>query len=108
MKEEPKFFEKVYDVVDQIPEGKVASYGQVAGMLGNPRLARHVGYALRRLTLNEREVPWWRVVNAKGYISINQNEGGVEKVEQKALLKDEGVEFVNEWTVDMKRCGWRE
>lgn len=102
-----KFFEQVYQLVKQIPEGKVASYGQIASMLGNPRLARQVGYALRRLSTNERNIPWWRVVNREGYISINHGEGGIEKAIQAERLIEEGVIFIARYRVDLKSNLWK-
>ena len=69
---EPSFFERVYRVVQQIPRGKVASYGQIAALLGHPQAARTVGWALNALT-SERvaQVPWQRVINSAGRISIS-------------------------------------
>ena len=102
-----KFREKVYKVVNSIPEGMVATYGQIATMIGSPRASRQVGFALRALGLNEENIPWWRVVNRKGYISINHGDGGVEKLIQKDLLENEGVRFLDELTVDLEVHLWR-
>lgn len=101
-----KYFEQVYQVVEKIPQGKVATYGQIASMLGNPRNARIVGYALRLLTTEERGVPWWRVVNAKGYISIDHGHGGFEKVVQAELLRDEGIEIGEDFAFDLAGYLW--
>lgn len=77
------------NVVRQIPRGKVATYGQVAAWAGYPRQARQVGYALHGLP-EDTEVPWHRVVNAKGEISLRAfGEGG----SQQSLLEAEGVVF---------------
>jgi len=89
----------VYAVVKQIPSGYLASYGQIASLIGNPRAARQVGFALRALGVNEKEVPWWRVVNKKGYLSINQGEGGAEKEEQRVNLEVEGIEINEKFEV---------
>ena len=62
------FNKKVYALVSRIPPGKVLSYGRVAQLIGVPHGARAVGWALHALA-NERDVPWQRVINAKGYIS---------------------------------------
>ncbi|MCA9375067.1 MGMT family protein [Candidatus Dojkabacteria bacterium] len=101
-----KFFEQVYEIVKNIPEGKVSTYGQIASMLGNPRLARQVGFALRRLSTNEKDIPWWRVVNRDGYISINHGDGGIEKAIQAEMLKTDEVTFVEKYRVDLEHCLW--
>lgn len=99
------FFDQVYLVVQQIPEGKVASYGQVAAILGAPRAARTVGWALASLReSNEDAVPWQRVINSQGRISIRNLRHGVD--EQRNLLEAEGVEFDARGYVDWRRFGW--
>lgn len=101
-----KFRDDVLKTVAQIPFGKVAAYGDVATLAGNPRAPRQVGEILRTLTINEDQIPWWRVVNKKGYLSINQGGGGVEKEVQKSLLLAEGVEVSDSYEVDMKKYRW--
>ncbi len=99
------FFDQVYLVVKQIPPGKVASYGQVAAILGSPRAARTVGWALASLRENnENDVPWQRVINSQGRVSIRNMRHGVE--EQQALLEAEGVEFDPRGYVNWHRFGW--
>lgn len=99
------FFEQVYLVVSQIPQGKVASYGQIAAILGHPRAARTVGWALASLPEDEAQrVPWQRVINAQGRISIRNIRHAAE--EQRILLESEGIEFDNLGYVDWKRFGW--
>lgn len=99
------FFHQVYLVVRQIPPGKVASYGQIAAMLGHPRAARTVGWALATLPATEEEdVPWQRVINAQGRVSIRHLRHAAE--EQRLLLQQEGVEFDAEERVDWARFGW--
>ena len=99
------FFDQVYLVVQQIPRGKVASYGQVAAILGAPRAARTVGWALASLReSNEDQVPWQRVINSQGRVSIRNLRHGVE--EQQTLLEAEGVEFDTRGYVDWRRFGW--
>ena len=90
------FFERVYEVVEQIPEGMVATYGQVALLAGRPRSARYVGYALHG---NPRpgEIPCHRVVFADGRICDGFAFGG--PVAQRELLLGEGVAFKD----DMQR-----
>lgn len=87
------FYEQVYKVVRRIPPGKVTSYGHIARMLGAPNAARAVGYALRALKDRQDDptyegVPWHRVINSQGRISIVNREFGAE--EQAARLRAEG------------------
>lgn len=97
------FFERVYEVVEQIPEGMVATYGQVAKLVGEPRKARYVGYALHS---NPRPgvVPCHRVVFADGRICDGFAFGGPEA--QRALLEAEGVAFLDEHRVDLSVSRW--
>ena len=86
------FFERVYAAVRAIPRGHVATYGDVASLLGVPRGARAVGWALRALSASrERVVPWHRVVGAGGRISLR---GGPGPKLQRRRLRQEGVRFV--------------
>lgn len=85
-------YRKIYAVVARIPRGKVATYGQVAALAGLPRQARQVGYALHALT-GQSPLPWHRVVNARGEVSVRGDGMGFEQV-QAQLLKKEGVRFV--------------
>src|SRR5450756_128721 len=83
---EPSFFERVYRVVTHIPRGRVASYGQIAALLGQPRAARTVGWALSSLTPQQTaEVPWQRVINHAGRISISRVDLSAEV--QRSLLE---------------------
>ena len=110
----PGFFEKVYRLVRQVPYGKVTSYGAIARILGNPRGARTVGWALHSLPpsvppaggRDERggDVPWWRVINSQGRISTSCWEHGADQ--QRELLEAEGVEFGERGYVDWERFGW--
>lgn len=93
-------FDKIYEVVKQIPKGKVASYGQVAAMAGNPRWSQVVGYALHS-NPSPGEIPCHRVVRKDGRVAQSFAFGG-ENV-QRMLLEGEGVSFVDEYTVDMKK-----
>ncbi len=102
---EPNFFTRVYCLVRQIPRGKVASYGQIAALLGHPQAARTVGWALNALRDGEIEdVPWQRVINSHGRISISRVDLGADL--QHALLEEEGVEFDARERVDWRRFGW--
>jgi len=88
------FYQQVYDIVEQIPSGKVISYGQIAWMLGRPRAARMVGWAMRQCP---EHLPWQRVVMADGTVT-----GGVHADIRKAVLEAEGVTFLADGRVDMK------
>jgi methylated-DNA-protein-cysteine methyltransferase related protein len=98
-------YQKIYDVVRQIPPGKVLTYGlvaELAGLYGKPRL---VGYALFRVEIDS-DVPWQRVVNAKGEISYSEARGGGDYL-QKTLLEQEGIEFIKGDRIDLKKYLWR-
>lgn len=97
------FFEQVYRLVRQIPPGKVTSYGAIARMLDNPHAARTVGWALHSLPEGS-DVPWHRVINSQGRISISSREHGADL--QRALLETEGVEFDTYGCTDWDRFGW--
>jgi methylated-DNA-protein-cysteine methyltransferase-like protein len=97
-------WEKIYAVVRRIPRGRVATYGQVARLAGLPGYARQVGYALHALD-EERNVPWQRVINAKGEVSL-RSEVGFEHI-QRQLLEREGVGFDERGRVDLERFAWR-
>jgi methylated-DNA-protein-cysteine methyltransferase-like protein len=101
------FYEQVYAIVRRIPPGKVTSYGRVARMLGRPRAARAVGYALNALKdKRDHGVPWQRVVNARGHISIVNRE--FSRNEQAERLRDEGIPVDEALRiVDFERYLWR-
>ena len=86
-------YPKIYAAVSRIPKGRVATYGQIAALAGLPRQARLVGYAMHALPA-ESDVPWHRVVNAAGKISIRGNGLGHDEL-QEQLLRREGVRFVD-------------
>jgi methylated-DNA-protein-cysteine methyltransferase related protein len=96
-------YERIYAVVEAIPEGKVATYGQVAALAGIPRHARQVGYALHALP-EDRELPWHRVLNAQGEVSPRA-EPGREGL-QRAMLEAEGVVFTSGGRVDLGMFRW--
>ena len=97
-------FEKIYEVVKSIPKGKVASYGTVALLAGNPRWSRVVGYALH-VNPQPGIIPCHRVVTKNGELSKAFAFGGENM--QRTLLAEEGVEFLPDGRVDMKRCHWQ-
>jgi len=92
------FFKQVYNLVEQIPCGKVVSYGQIARMLGRPRAARVVGWAMRCCPDG---LPWQRVVMADGSIT-----GGVFADMRRAIFENESVTFLPDGRVDMTSCRW--
>ncbi|MBD1872544.1 MGMT family protein [Nodosilinea sp. FACHB-131] len=99
-------YERIYAVVRQIPRGQVATYGQVAelaGLVGKPRL---VGYALYRVDMTTDDVPWQRVINAKGEVSESPLRHGSDCI-QRAMLEDEGIEFDHRGRVDLGKYRWR-
>lgn len=96
------FYNKVYEIVKKIPKGKVASYGQIASIAGNPRASRAVGYALHR-NPSQQTIPCHRVVNKEGKLAPSFAFGGIDA--QKALLESEGVE-VDEGYVNMHKYKW--
>jgi methylated-DNA-protein-cysteine methyltransferase-like protein len=100
------FYDEVYDLVRRIPPGKVTTYGAVAWMLGHPRAARAVGYALRALP-DDTEVPWQRVINAEGRISLKSRHPEETNL-QRQLLEQEGIVFDADDRVDFDRCRWGE
>jgi methylated-DNA-protein-cysteine methyltransferase-like protein len=89
--------------VKQVPPGKVATYGQIARVAGIGRQPRVVGYALHALP-EGNDVPWHRIINAKGEISKGSRGEWAEF--QRQLLEDEGVEFGMRGKVDLKEYGW--
>ena len=99
----PGFRARVYDVVRAVPAGRVTTYGDVGTVLGSPRVARQVGFALAALT--DETVPWHRVINASGRIS---HRGDVVRAEeQKRRLEAEGVEFDANGRLDLVALRWR-
>ncbi len=96
-------FNRIYDAVRRIPYGRVATYGQIAALAGNPRLARVVGYALH-VNPDPDSIPCYRVVNKDGRVSPAFAFGGANM--QVTLLEREGVEFVDGF-VDMEKYLWK-
>lgn len=96
-------FEKIYEVVRQIPKGKVATYGFVALKAGNPRWARVVGYALHNNPA-PMIIPCHRVVNREGKVAEAFVFGGGNA--QRDLLRKEGIVFEADGTVDLLKYGW--
>jgi len=95
------FTEETIRLIKSIPAGKVASYGQIAAYAGNHRGARQVSRVLHTCT-KKYKLPWHRVINSQGKISL-KNEGFEL---QYGLLKDEGIEFGLNNTIDFKKFGF--
>lgn len=98
---EPSKWEQIYTVVKQIPEGQVATYGQIATLAGYYRQARQVGYALHAVPSDD--IPWHRVINAQGKISLNLEMGGAV---QRKLLESEGVVFTAAGVILLRTYQW--
>lgn len=96
-------YERIYAVVRRIPRGRVATYGQVARLAGLPGRARQVGYALHALAPSTA-VPWQRVINSAGAISLRASNGGLS---QRMLLESEGIRFDARGRVALQKYAWR-
>ena len=97
-------YERIYAVVRKIPRGRVATYGQVAALAGLDGQARQAGYALHALP-TATAVPWHRVINAQGAISV-RGPGG-DGLHQRLLLEAEGIEFDARGRIRLTRYQWR-
>lgn len=97
------FFERVYAIVRQIPEGKVTSYGAIAKALGTARSARMVGWAMNA-SHNLDDVPAHRVVNRKGLLSGKHHFDGTNLMQQ--LLENEGLKVIDNQIVDFDKHFW--
>lgn len=98
-------YDRIYEIVRQIPWGQVATYGQVAelaGMIGKPRL---VGYALYRVS-DADEIPWHRVINAKGEVSRSPHRNGSDYLQQ-SLLEAEEIHFSPAGRIDLGTYRWQ-
>lgn len=96
---------RIYAVIKQIPEGSVATYGDIANLAGLPRHARLVGYALNALP-QDSDVPWYRVVNSQGQLSLAKL-SATGAAEQHERLVNEGVEFSTAGRVALKKYRWQ-
>jgi methylated-DNA-protein-cysteine methyltransferase-like protein len=94
---------RFYDVVAEIPCGRVATYGQIAALAGFPGNAREVGYALAALPEGS-DLPWQRVINARGEVSLRREPG--RDGFQRHLLEEEGVLFGANGRIDLARFAW--
>ncbi|MCL9806073.1 MGMT family protein [Flavobacterium amniphilum] len=98
------FFERVYEIARQIPEGRVTSYGAIAKVLGAARSARMVGWAMNA-SHNMEDVPAHRVVNRNGVLTGKHHFDGTSLMQQ--LLESEGVEVVDNQIVDFEKYFWQ-
>lgn len=97
-------YARIYAVVRRVPRGRLATYGQVARLAGLPGHARQVGYALYALS-DDLRVPWHRVINAQGRVSV-RGDPGWDHV-QRQLLEREGVRFDASGRTDLERYRWK-
>jgi methylated-DNA-protein-cysteine methyltransferase related protein len=95
----------VYAIVRRIPAGRVATYGQVATLAGFPGRARQVGYALAALP-SGTAVPWHRVINAQGRLSLDVSIAGSAGLAQRQRLEAEGVRFAGR-RISLAQFGWK-
>ena len=99
------FNQKVYLKVSKIPHGKIATYGQIADLIYAYGKARQVGWALRRLELPST-IPWHRVINSKGEITMSLSRKGTDWIQKELLIK-EGIKFNSKMKIDIKKYLWR-
>lgn len=98
-------YDLIYKTVRQIPAGKVATYGQIADLAGLYGKARLVGYAMFQVDTTSNDIPWHRVINAKGEISYSNLREGGDHI-QKQLLEEEGIEFNSAGKVNLSEYRW--
>jgi methylated-DNA-protein-cysteine methyltransferase-like protein len=98
------FRQRVIDLVRMVPYGKVASYKQIALYAGFPRAAREVGWILNK-TEGQVDLPWWRITNNKGYLSIRGTKF-YDKMLQRKLLRAEGIPVSERFTFDIEQYRW--
>jgi methylated-DNA-protein-cysteine methyltransferase-like protein len=99
----PRFADQVFAIVAAIPSGRVTTYGDIAAALGDPRGARQVGWAIAGSPA-DLDLPFHRVVNRDGFLSGGWAFGHPDVMKQRLLA--DGVAFVDEYTVDLRRCRW--
>lgn len=97
-----KFQSKVLAFICSVPKGYVVSYGQVAACCGKPNGAREVGRILSGIDISKNKIPWWRVVNNQGFISIKGNWTAGKDL-QKKLLEKEGLNVLPNYSLDINK-----
>jgi methylated-DNA-protein-cysteine methyltransferase related protein len=100
------FSKKVLSFLKKVPKGKVVSYGQVAAAAGSPRAARQVGGVLRGIDASDAKMPWWRVINNEGFISIKGSWTATKEL-QRQLLEKEGILVSKDFMIDMDKYRFR-
>ncbi len=100
----PGFVERVWNMVARVPRGRLTTYGDIATMLGSPRVARQVGWALAALPADRHDVPWHRVINARGAVSFKGDI--VRATLQHQLLQADGITPDGTGHYDLKRYRW--
>ena len=102
--ENKEFFEKIYQIVRQIPKGKVTSYGAIATSIGSPRAARMVGWAMNASHFSKDYVPAHRVVNRNGVLTGKHHFPTINTMQE--LLEAEGVKVVNDKVQAFEKVLW--
>ena len=97
------FTATVIAIIKQIPRGKVSTYGKIAILAGNPRSARQVSWILHSSS-KKYDLPWHRVINSKGLIAMKSVD---DKNTQKEMLEKEGIEFLSDFRVNLKKYQWQ-
>ncbi|MEW6732606.1 MAG: MGMT family protein [Acidobacteriota bacterium] len=101
-----RVFEKVYWWVEQIPSGKVMTYGQISRLMDERLSARAVGWAMHAIPNNNRKIPWHRVINSRGGISTTKLLNHAPNL-QRHLLEEEGVQFNKQGLIDLATYQWQ-
>ena len=99
-------YDRIYEIVRLIPKGQVATYGQIAELANLAGKARVVGYALYRVDLQGLDIPWQRVVNVKGKVSLSPLRFGTDYL-QRSLLESEGIIFNGTDQIDLRKYLWK-
>ena len=99
-------YDRIYEIVRQVPKGRVVTYGQVAELANLAGKARVVGYALYRVDMKTLDIPWQRVVNAKGEVSLSPLRFGTDYL-QRSLLEGEGISFNEAGKIDLRKYLWQ-
>ena len=102
----PTSYDRIYEIVRLIPKGQVATYGQIAELANLAGKARVVGYALYRVDLQDLDIPWQRVVNVKGKVSLSPLRFGTDYL-QRSLLESEGIIFNGKDQIDLRKYLWK-
>jgi methylated-DNA-protein-cysteine methyltransferase-like protein len=97
-----EFTENVIKLIQNIPEGKVLSYGRIAKLAGNPKAARQVSWILHSST-KKYDLPWHRVINSRGEVALKSES---DKEHQKMLLENENVPFSTKYKIDLQEAMW--